>query len=203
MKVIVEVLVDKYRKGSIIKNIDNDDVTFYLPEKKESFKSYNYDSKMKSLKKSSFEYLGHTSDEILKPILSTLGYKQGENDENEEGDHFYLCREEIVLFKIMNTIHLGSSDHLIDDSLVHDVPFPCESVMDDIESDIEGNDRKGHLTKVVTCLFQEDWHQCYEGDWDGNSFYIGVLNENGHLYPSSKKRLSKEKEQNWPQWDEQ
>jgi len=203
MKIIARIQITGYKKGSVIKNIDDRRGNiFYLPNIQETFESYNYDSKKKQLKEKTFLYIGSSDDELVNEVKGLMK-PSPENDV----DYYYICKDDVFMFNIETIIPLGMGDHNFDyeDSLIFD-SINESYIFEDVELDKCKFSKMGTLCRSYSCLYQEDWYQCYEGDWDGNCFYVGVLDENGKLYTKSIERnenSKKEIEKYWTNWGEE
>ena len=129
--------------------IDNgQDFVYYIPEENTTFRKSSWYEKDKKTFNSTF---------------------------TELDDDIYLVKKQVVQFDIINNISLTE---VTDDEDNDYDSFNLHLIWKDIEPNISkfGKDGKYESTFLIVVL--EHWWQCWEGDWDCNYEYIGIVNNN-------------------------
>lgn len=92
----------------------------------------------------------------------------------ELDDDIYLVEKKVARFDIINNMSLTNQDY--DEDEYDD--FNLYLIWKDIEKDISkfGKNGTSELTFLIVML--EHYWQCFEGDWDCNYEYIGIVNTN-------------------------
>jgi hypothetical protein len=90
----------------------------------------------------------------------------------ELDEDVYLVNKKVALFDIINNISLmGGSD---DENDYDDFNYCL--IWQDIKSKIPNFDKKGKSELTFLVVVLEHWYQCWEGDWDCNYEYVGLVN---------------------------
>ena len=59
-----------------------------------------------------------------------------------------------------------------------DYDLPYYLIWKDIETNLSNFNKKGISSDIFLVIIDEHWHQSWEGEWDCNTEYIGVINNN-------------------------
>jgi hypothetical protein len=86
----------------------------------------------------------------------------------------YLVNEKVVCFKILNNISVSNNSE--DD--MSDYSLPYYLIWKDIKNNLSNFNKKGVSSDVFLAIIDEHWHQSWEGEWDCNIEYIGILDNN-------------------------
>jgi hypothetical protein len=91
----------------------------------------------------------------------------------ELDEDVYLVNKKVARFDIINNISLIGVDS--DDESDYD-DFNFYLIWEDIKSEISNFDKMGKSELTFLVVVLEHWWQCWEGDWDCNYEYVGVVN---------------------------
>lgn len=184
MNHLVKLKISLYDTGSIILNPEDSRSCFSIFDKS-TFESNSYNDVHHYLFGKSFDHLG-----------SDFNF----NVDNNGNDLYYLVKQPIL---IVDSLSIISMDHTDNDEYQLEENLFIEEIYEDIKDDFESFNDIGVSTTYCVALYEEDWWQSYEGDWDGNVNYLGIISEKfDHkelLRQSSKDNLKKsqKKEEEW------
>jgi hypothetical protein len=146
MNVLYKIKVNFFDEGSALKYNNNID-SFLLPNEKRIFVKNSWCETNKKLFSETFEELDKNIYLVLKPVVS---------------------------FSILNSFSITNSDY--DDSEMGlSEMINLNLLWNDIKDNFGNFDRLGQSELVTTIIIKEHWSQCWEGDWDCNHEYIGVI----------------------------
>jgi hypothetical protein len=146
MNVLYKIKVNFFDEGSALKYNNNID-SFLLPNEKRIFVKNSWCETSKKTFSETFEELDKNIYLVLKPVVS---------------------------FFILNSFSITNSDY--DDSEMGlSEMININLLWNDIKDNFGNFDRLGQSELVTTIIIKEHWSQCWEGDWDCNHEYIGVI----------------------------
>jgi len=117
--------------------------------------------------------------------------------ELDEGN--YLVLKPVVSFKVIDSLSLNSDSY---DEYDYD-DLPAHLIFNDIVDDLGNFDNYGEKSLIFSIIMEEHWHQCWEGDWDCNSEYIGVINndfKSENVITNKSKEKKKKRELEFKKW---
>jgi hypothetical protein len=146
-------------------------------------------------------YLPDCNKSFLKRSWSKSDKDLFNNTFSELDEDIYLVNQKVVLFRIIN--NLSISNNTEDDMSDYDLPYYL--IWEDIKDKLPKFNKKGISSDVSLVIINENWWQSWEGEWDCNVEYIGVINNEFNpeliLTNSSKeKKVIREEEFN-KQWN--
>jgi hypothetical protein len=119
-------------------------------------------------------YLPDSNKTFLKRSWSEDCKKLFSNTFTELDEDIYLVNKKVVCFKILNNISVSNSSE--DEMSDYDLPYYL--IWKDIETNLSNFNKKGISSDIFLVIIDEHWHQSWEGEWDCNTEYIGVINNN-------------------------
>ncbi len=86
----------------------------------------------------------------------------------------YLVLKPVVTFNIIDSLVLSDDNEYEYDER----DLPTKLIFNDIVDEFGNFDNYGEKSLVFSIIIEESWYQCWDGDWDSNSVYIGVVDNN-------------------------
>lgn len=149
MNILYKIKAIYLDKGSVLViNEYNEIDSFYLPNENKCFNKSSWNESYKKLFNETFKKLD---------------------------DDIYFVEIPVVTFYILNSFSMNDSDY--DDSEMGlSEMINVKMIWEDIKADFKAFDRYGQSELVKTVIIKEHWSQCWEGDYDCNHEYVGILN---------------------------
>lgn len=123
------------------------------------------------------------------------------NTFSELDEDIYLVNEKVVLFNILNNISICNNTE--DDMSDYDLPYYL--IWEDIKNKLSNFNKNGVSSDVFLAIINENWWQSWEGEWDCNAEYVGIIDNKFDTNliltkPSKENKVNREIEFN-KQWD--
>ena len=138
----------EYYDTESIMILDDNSNTFYLPDSNKTFLKRSWSEDCKKLFSNTFAEL----DEDI-----------------------YLVNTKVVCFRILNNISVSNNS---EDDEMSDYDLPYYLIWKDIETNLSNFNKKGVSSDIFLVIIDEHWYQSWEGEWDCNTEYIGIIDNN-------------------------
>ena len=148
MNVLYKIKAIYLDKGSVFINDYNEIDSFYLPGENKTFNQNSWDKSSNKLFNETFKKLDDDIYFVEKPVVTLYILKSFSMTDNDYDD------SEMGLYEMINV----------------------KMIWEDIKNDFKAFDRYGQSELIKTVIIKEHWSQCWEGDYDCNHEYVGILN---------------------------